>query len=850
MSYHEPSASEIQELVIFAEQLAFLLRDEQQQDGFWANSQQRPLLGYTCHALEALKMLGNGAFEQVVEKGYYWLLNLSYLETQESGIHPLHPSRFKTLARLHRFEETNLHEEFRELLRRIDGRGLLVRVLEDELLGSMVVMDCLLELESAGSLLNILDCKEYEEIRGRILSAVISALQRWRRATSLQPDAGSIDNLGEASYAVDILLRSGVVSTTEEIVHHVYTRMLDALQFENPQRLRQKDALYSAIQLNNHFADRPEAVRAVQRALSQLVSYYGQVANVDSLRKDGEINALVLRLLLTYQRGIVAQSLTGQLWEEVYQLRAERAQQQNTERARLFEQLIRSRVKIHIRRHDELTGGITEAKVFRVEYIIQDNLPAETPCKESGSIVVKMGDLWTLKQSVAQYQKLSPDIRRYFARHASEPMALEGSGGAAAMMVLEDLGEHFVTFRKVLNEHDKFRLSPDNRVQLERAIRTIADSLFDIYEQTGRRLDKAMGSSQMARLYYARLDRSLLDITSNKWSLPLKNLLSGFTLARENTDLIRFKPIAFYQKMLYLYADRLRPVMLMLMHGDCHSRNIMLDRDLRSMKFIDLDRIDYNGDYVIDLAMLMEDVALFPQFFIENHRLAVQPETVKIAFGSNPDEIAPESIRYSIKISETARLLQQRLLERTGAFAAAHGDEHFRERLWLGISLHLLRLVDKQKENLRLAAALYVEAVKLLDVLVDYLQGKRAFLPDIPIDSVDLLFERRPASDLQPYHEEILRFSPPAGCQIRYALRAKGKVIRYFCNEDARPFLILDGSGAVLRLLFACPPEKLQSAGFDAQPIDEGSLRSVLTFDAGDVRMRTSLRDILTIASS
>ena len=63
-------------------------------------------------------------------------------------------------------------------------------------------------------------------------------------------------------------------------------------------------------------------------------------------------------------------------------------------------------------------------------------------------------------------------------------------------------------------------------------------------------------------------------------------------------------------------------------------------------------------------------------------------------------------------------------MARVEEYALGIGDSEWRARLWLALAVHLLRLVEKQDDP-KLASVLYVEAIKLLDVLTKSLESKQ-----------------------------------------------------------------------------------------------------------------------------
>ncbi len=801
------------------EQLVISLRAQQQKNGAWPGDDLSHTLRNTCHALEALYLLGSATFPRIIANGVHWLLNLADEIDADSSAWisiRLHPSRFKTLARLREFQDEKLQEDFAELCGRIGEDGLLNKVLVDQLLGSLIVMDTLLELRTVGHHL-----LSYDRIASCTLPTIKSCLVRWCGSHQDAWRQELINNVGEASYALDILLRSHTIELSDPLCASVRTAMLDALSPERNQRTLEKDALYSAIQLSTYFSNDREVTTALNRFHQHLHQRLGQSESRRWYKQD-DMPPLIVRMLLTCGGAELSQSLIGNLWEEAFASRQHLTQERDIERRQQFAQLIRQRVEIEIRDVEDLTGGITTARVFRVEYAIQEDILADKTTLHRNSathVVIKADSHSALERSIAQFQRLPADLQKYFAHHAPATKVNDASE-TSAFMVLEDLTDEYATFREVLNEVDKRRPSPDDRARLEQAATAIMNCLVNIYSRTLRPIDDIAGF-QVSRLYFSRLDRSLLDMVSEHRFPRLKDFFQGFTLETEDGVELHFKSIGYYQQALQRHFHRLRPPCLVMTHGDCHSRNIMLDNCFERVKFIDLDRIDVAGDYILDIALLLEDVALFRRFFDEKYRFFLRPEDITLSIDRN-------HIAYPTFVTETAQLFQRLVLETLADFAKRYHDRYYRERLWLGIALHLLRLVDKQNE-IRSAAALYVEAIKLLDALVHSMNGQQ-LLPPMPVGS-SIVPNAGMARHLEAIHAHIIRCQAPGNRKILYDLRASGRVIRYFVTGAHAPFAILDGKTSTVRLQLACPAEELWGVGALAQPINEGTIQAVLVVD-------------------
>ncbi len=808
-----------------ATHIALFLRATQQRNGEWKSSHLSSELRYTCQALEALQLLNFQAFHGIIDSGLHWLINLSeglLDDSEEWSTIRLHPSRFKTLAKFNAFGDEQVQMEFDELRERISGQGLLNGVMQDSLLGSIIVADSLLELGK-----KVEQDPKWKSVIDSILVRVQSELDLWSANPTQRDKDRLINSIGDASYALDILIRSRLLHADDPVASTVQREMLAEVERHPTNIPLSKDTIYSAIQLSAHF----NQVEETQAALIQFFRSVCVRYDRNQLQRDerqADLQPLMLRALLTYSGETLREHMIAQMLDSAFEAVNQSQLMQEAERNRQFEQLVRKRAKIYIREVVELTGGITDARVFRVNYAMDaDGLTEAIDPNRSRfqvhSIVVKSGSRASLQQSVERYQRLRTDIQPYFAQHSRQPEVLVASSSAPAYLILEDLTEDYVTLRQIFSTLDRHKLSGDDRKTLTETTSAVAQSLFDIYRRT-RRKDSDLVGLQVSRLYLSRLDRALLEMCQPEKYPRLKEFFRGFWLGDT-----RLESIETYQSLLYHHREILRPMSLMLMHGDCHGRNIMLDECYEHVKLIDLDKLDDTGDYIMDIALLIEDVALFRRLFDDSYHYHLRPEQVDL-----PAEGA--QILYPIFVSEAGILFQQLLLDRVEKFATEIGDQHYKSRLWLAIALYLLRLVEKAN-HFKLGAVLYAEAVKLLHVLVEHLQVGKP-LPAIPFDrigqtgvpSIDGQSPLLPIdAEMDRLQQLVMECAEACGLDMRAGLRVDGKTIRYFLGQQSEPEAMLDGKRRPPGILLRCPPDALEDKSGYVQAIRAtGAFRTVL----------------------
>lgn len=786
-----------------ATHIALYLRATQENDGRWKASSLAHELRYTCQALEALHQLNFQAFHSCIDSGTHWLINLGEQQAQDGddlNAIRLHPSRFKTLARLGAFADEQVLADFAELCGRINRWGLLNGIMQDPLLGSTIVADCLLDLARMPSV-----PFTWQPVLDAILPAIQNETALWCANPGQHDRDRLINSVGDASYALDVLLRSGYLAQADPAAAAVYRAMLGEVERHEPNTPLSKATLYSAIQLGAHFSRHAELQAALPHFFRALRVRYDRSQSQREERL-ADLHPLVLRALLSCSGEQLGANMVGYMLDSALESINQSQNQREAKRIGEFEQLVRKRIKITIRNIVKLSGGISDARVFRVNYVVDANGLAVAADSNSSrfeihSIVVKSGTRADLQQSLQRYQHLRPDIQPYFAQHSQQPAMLEASPSAPAYVILEDLTEKYVTLRQVFGDIDHHKLSANDRKKLAHITNTVANSLFDIYRRT-RRSDSQLVGLQVSRLYLSRLDKSLIEMCRPERFPRLKQFFTGFWFGST-----RYESIETYQIRLYRHLDALRPPFLTLMHGDCHSRNIMLDDCYDTIKLIDLDKLDDSGDYVMDIALLIEDAALFRRLFDASYYQYLYPEQVEVP-------AAGTHIAYTPFVSEAAALFQARLCEHLDTFAREHGDRNCRPRLWLATALYLLRMVSKADE-FRTGAVLYVEAVRLLHVLVEHLETGRA-LPAIPIARTVLApaaaaaaqaapLELAPASDLEQFHRMILECAGACGHPIQPHLSMDGRSVRYFVEQQNEPYAMLDDRQPP-RILLRCDP--------------------------------------------
>ncbi|MGO8948574.1 MAG: hypothetical protein ACLQUY_13120 [Ktedonobacterales bacterium] len=714
----------------------------------WPGRDEHDTLRRTCHAVEVLYRLDfeTDAVAMAREAGN-WLINLPIrdrlLHTERERAR-LYPSRFKTLAYVQRFDDEEVRRDFDDLLAQ-EVAGVIRGVTESDVLTTCIVLDTLITLERSAVPLRQEVCSD--ERYFAIIAALRGQLKHWRSANAVQRGRRSgplaseggltgsrrttslseINNPRDLSYVLGLLLSVDQESLSTRQTAAVTADLADAI--ENRDQKRTDDlspALYSALQLAEHYRDD----EMVQHAIAELLR---EVRNVYSMpdvsrRLDLSHHTQVLRLLLTYHgegpltRAIVARLLRGE--------ERRRAAPRNTLETELAS-VIRERIKIEIGTISELSGGFTTDHIFRVPFSYWYPAPGydgeHSPVMGGGlhepSVIIKRSTSDAFHTATENYRQLPPAVRRYFVRYPAESQVYKSGLSPAYYLTMEDLANLY-TLEYVVNECDQRAMSPNHLRSLHGAVNLASDAVFALFRETYRS-GSGFPGTQIARLYLSGIEGKLARATTGvPW---LKNPLQGYYVGEQ-----RFRGLDYYLAVVGKYSHVLQPHSLGLTHGDLHARNIMLDLDCTELKLIDLDKLSWNGDYVGDLGNLLTDVCVY--------RRVAQPER---DFGLPRSQIqfitkaevgtAENTVRYPALGRPATLAFQQAMLARIEQFADQIQDKSWRPRLWLASSAALFARIVFHSEK-EVAAVLYGEAIRLMHELCRFLEHNQE-LPELLVPS-------------------------------------------------------------------------------------------------------------------
>lgn len=702
--------------------LRFLRQGFDERDGAWVQPgrAEHETLRRTCHAAEVLHRLDlDSDTAAMVREAGNWLINLPVRGRQsadERATMHLYPSRFKTLAYLNRFDDDEVQADFRTLLRKEVG-GLVRNIGESDVLTTCIVLDTLLQLDAIGRRAEVCSTEQFS----RIVRALRAQIRAWRptdgRASEKRgANKCEIDSPRDLSYVLALLLQADRSNLPVRNVPSIVGHLTATIQ-RRPWA-RGADAhhtLYAALQLAEHFQGDESVHLALGGLLEQVRAMYA--ASDGTRRWDLMGHTLVLRLLLTfYGDATFTRRVASRLLRD--------AERRNNTQHNLLEielqTIVRDRMSVQLDDIKELSGGFSDDQVFRVPFSYW--FPAPGPDAERHqppdrlphtSIIVKRSTRDAFNVATEQYAQLPPELRGLFARHPAEAQVFKAGSSSSYYLVMEDLTDLY-TFRHLFNEFDQRAVSDQHARLLREATNLICNASFRMFRAThGSRT--SFPGTQISRLYLSPIEGKLTRAVERvPW---LKHPLEGYRISDQ-----RYKGLDYYLAVITRHAHRLQPRALGLTHGDFHARNIMLDRNCTHLKLIDLDKLTRAGDYLADLATLLQDVSVYRRVTEADREFSLPHTSIGFATHANAEAGTVENaVRYPPPGRPATVALQQLVLEHIAEFAEEIEDVGWKPRLWLATATSLFSYLafQSQKEP---AAVLYGEGVRLLHELSRYLE--------------------------------------------------------------------------------------------------------------------------------
>lgn len=786
-------------------------------EGIWLESTLVATVRASCQIVEAFHHLALPQFQALLNPAVTWLRELPAARAasrEDASSVRLFPSRFKTFALLNDFDNSTLVQDFHELSRHFDKRNGVLANLPTAMhtgLATLIWVDTLLLLEQ-----HEWDIKKYRAPLTRALEGLNREFDEWKSGKSLNGARRNSNRFhfqddGDASYGFGILRQHGALARRPRACTMAREKLLHAARKKKGIDPRDHDPLYCAIQLATHFDD-AETRDATREYIVRLREWFAE-----HRQKEWHLDlaALTLRLLAhTYGEALRAQ-IADLSWtyrqenERRLKADAERSQEQELER------ILRSTFEINIGTQEILSGERSQNKVLRVRFGFKTDATTDTgdhawQDKNALSLIIKTGSVESLQRAIQSYQELEPDLKRYFADHTASMPPVSNNPHAPWYLLMEDLGKTQL-FSRVINSLDEPRLSEMARASLTRAARAAAEAFQAIHRKYQR--ISAATTNHTERLYILPLTQSIDFLCEQSHFPKLKNYVddgfegNGISYRRLTTILVTLK--SFEKEIL-------RPPFLSKIHGDAHTRNIMLTADLNAAKFVDVETLAVGQDYLMDYALLLEDIAFYRALPEHDPHTRIRANDWHIQIAG--ENAVKNSARYPWfpQQCEAALVLQQELLARAQAFAEAMGDEFWRERLWLAIAKSLLMLMERQSHSGRLrpqtpnaveyVIIAYAEAARLLNELVQA-RDKNTPLPNLPFGG-----KRAAAREIEL--PGLIQRVKESFAQLPHVTLRQGEYpawLNYYTPDASKPFAQFRTSikqGDVALYLYA-PPQYL-----------------------------------------
>ncbi len=723
--------ADIRSDVAFALQLLTILEKQTfPWEHAWNKEQITPRdLADVCQVAEAIEILPiEPLVNRIAMPAMEWLTTLA----APARLHPaknqalrLYPNRLKTLAIMGAFPNNpGIRSDFSALSLKFDNTEGKIKWdpnptdLQMDLV-TLIWMDTLLQLEELGT-----DTMEWQDNLRRALDSLEISFEHYA-ARENPKGYFALDNLRDISYAFDILVRANRLDSASPLYTRVIGHLTKSLRQRRPNHALEPGELYAALQLASHTPHDPAASDAVRGILQ-----HARTSGITTSRNSVGYEALLVRLLATFHGETLHRTLQESLWEGMADASDREALNQAQQHEDNLSRLLQHHFYVQLGRRDMLSQGM-EARVYRQHFRFQFGVQFTGDAHNHDmpmNVIIKESRLPALLHAADAYDGLPAALKPFFAAHG-QPESFSGNPRGTWYLMMHDL-DGYSTLRQVLNSYETsgHKLFLRQRIEMENLAQKIAYVLNALHRES-----KAHHPDIHAldNLYLMPLNRQLGELGQQVFR-GLRQLMYGEFNA--NGEL--YHRFGKYRAGLHRYEEKLRPPQLGLIHGDCHSRNIMVNPHT-DIKLVDLENLENNQDYLLDYALLLEDVALYP--FIQREEIALQfPEPGEASDGKGK---AVPQIRYPLFTpSPVAFLFQEQLLHEIETFAQSINDQHWRPRLWLAtaraltlLSARRFLLPSGKNNNIQenIISMLYAESIRLLHELLTHLETGRE-LPPVP----------------------------------------------------------------------------------------------------------------------
>ncbi len=280
----------------------------------------------------------------------------------------------------------------------------------------------------------------------------------------------------------------------------------------------------------------------------------------------------------------------------------------------MLEDVLRNSTNVELDDVRRLTGGWSSAHVYSVNAKIHAPLTLENISRTKSKYIIKIGPPEVLKRSSVIYDTLPEEGKKLVAFHDQKINAgTIGSGeqGYGVIEYLEEYDEYASLVKNCLPSDGTQASQNQKLVMYSKASLSLIKRLHSITPKSIRDVKEPPAFEYRIGKLLERLDglarkQSYLDVAINR-GIFIK--IDGRKI-RINTA--RYNIV----KLLNMYhnipltgrypEDKSRNV---IVHGDCHGNNIMINNDGTSSRFIDIGNIHVD-DYLIDYSHLVAHVCI------------------------------------------------------------------------------------------------------------------------------------------------------------------------------------------------------------------------------------------------
>lgn len=268
-----------------------------------------------------------------------------------------------------------------------------------------------------------------------------------------------------------------------------------------------------------------------------------------------------------------------------------------------------------------LSGGESGDLVIRINNLDVLGYFPKTGNKNTiysfNNLITKISTCDNYEKGRRKFERLDTNITKYFATVSKYKNIFTLDKETYCILFQEDLKD-FTSLFEYLSKV-KIQLGSDinspeetsNIIQsiLKDVVLTLVKIVnYNYYFYKGNVLNNFIPSL----FYIKKFDKALRNLTITSNFRPLVELLRKSTKIKINNKYIEFKPFTYYTNFFLQKADMFLSLQQNTwMHGDFHSRNIMLKKSLEEsydIKLIDLKQMNFLGDYLYDLGWLLSDI--------------------------------------------------------------------------------------------------------------------------------------------------------------------------------------------------------------------------------------------------